>query len=143
MSLQKKGLKRIGANDSLQPQACDLAILIYNLPRHHNVSATHADTRSSSYQNYVSDCVLRGRRLLLWFTRQRASLIHYLAIWFLRIWCRKPWLISKRPPGLHFKSCPSSSLKISISTNNGNTSNLMVVMNATGPFLMRVVQTKR
>lgn len=41
---------------------------------------------------------------------------NHLAIWFLRIWCRNPWLISKRPPGLYFSSWASSSLNISIST---------------------------
>lgn len=43
---------------------------------------------------------------------------NHLAIWFLRMWCRKPWLISKRPVGLHFRSCNSSSPKISIFSNS-------------------------
>lgn len=39
----------------------------------------------------------------------------YLAIWFRLMWCRKPWVMSRRPPGL-LSACSSASCKTSIVT---------------------------
>lgn len=64
--------------------------------------------------NCTDGCCEQGSTLYRW------SWGNHLAIWFLRIWCRKPWLISKRPPGLYFSSWASSSRNISIPTDGSS-----------------------